>query len=209
VLDGLDADGQGLRDQPGGSQVENRFLASSPVARPSRTCARAIRFGEIEPEVAVRCGGLICAAGRSPAEVAQGAPAVVSNVSSNACPRACSPERGQTTVVSRHGEEDLMTTTDAATQPELKDQAGKLLGQLAGYVGHRTVEIGLRLGLVAELAQHPDGKRHSNSVETVTVRSAGGRVSRLEHAQVVLTGPGADGPAHPWTRRASSGLLGV
>jgi SAM-dependent methyltransferase len=50
-----------------------------------------------------------------------------------------------------------MTTVDTATRPELKDQAGKLLGNLAGYVGHRTIEIGLRFGLVAELAQNPDG----------------------------------------------------
>jgi SAM-dependent methyltransferase len=50
-----------------------------------------------------------------------------------------------------------MTTTDTVVQPELKDQAGKLLGNLAGYVGHRTIEIGLRLGLVAELARNPDG----------------------------------------------------
>ena len=50
-----------------------------------------------------------------------------------------------------------MTTVDTATQPELKEQAGRLLGNIAGYVGHRTIEIGLRLGLVAELAQQPDG----------------------------------------------------
>ena len=50
-----------------------------------------------------------------------------------------------------------MTMTEAAAQPELKGQAGKLLGNVAGYVGHRTIDIGLRLGLVAELAQHEDG----------------------------------------------------
>ena len=54
-------------------------------------------------------------------------------------------------------EEDAMTTVDTATQPELKGQAGILLGNIAGYVGHRTIEIGLRMGLIAELAQHPDG----------------------------------------------------
>ncbi|MGH3647368.1 MAG: class I SAM-dependent methyltransferase [Micromonosporaceae bacterium] len=50
-----------------------------------------------------------------------------------------------------------MTNTETVTQPALKDQAGKLLGHLAGYVGHRTIEIGLRLGLVSELAQHEEG----------------------------------------------------
>ena len=50
-----------------------------------------------------------------------------------------------------------MTTADTATLPALTDQVGKLLGNLAGYVGHRTIEIGLRHGLIAQLAQHPDG----------------------------------------------------
>ena len=50
-----------------------------------------------------------------------------------------------------------MTTADTATRPALTDQVGKLLGNLAGYVGHRTIEIGLRHGLIAQLAQHPDG----------------------------------------------------
>lgn len=42
-------------------------------------------------------------------------------------------------------------------QPSIKDQAGKVLGQIAGYVGSRTIEIGLAHGLVASLASHPDG----------------------------------------------------
>jgi hypothetical protein len=45
-----------------------------------------------------------------------------------------------------------MTTMDTATRPELKGQAGKLLGNIAGYVEHHTVEIWLRMGLIAELA---------------------------------------------------------
>jgi SAM-dependent methyltransferase len=49
-----------------------------------------------------------------------------------------------------------MTTTELP-KPEVTDQAAILLGQAAGYVGHRTVEMGLRLGVVAELARHPDG----------------------------------------------------
>ncbi len=45
----------------------------------------------------------------------------------------------------------------AATQPALPDQAGKLLPQVAGYVGVRTIAMGLRLGLIATIAGHPGG----------------------------------------------------
>lgn len=51
----------------------------------------------------------------------------------------------------------MTTTTTANTQPELKEQGGRLLGQIAGYVGHRTIELGLQRGLITELAQHPGG----------------------------------------------------
>jgi SAM-dependent methyltransferase len=51
----------------------------------------------------------------------------------------------------------MTTTTALPAQTEIKDQAARLLSQLAGYVGHRTIEVGLRHGLVAELAQHPEG----------------------------------------------------
>lgn len=51
----------------------------------------------------------------------------------------------------------MTATAPPTTAPDVKDQAGKLLGHVAGYVGHRTVEIGLRLGLLAELAEHPEG----------------------------------------------------
>lgn len=37
------------------------------------------------------------------------------------------------------------------------EQAQKLLGHLAGYVSMRTVEVGLRTGIVQKLAEHPDG----------------------------------------------------
>ncbi len=43
------------------------------------------------------------------------------------------------------------------TQQAIQQQAGKLLSQVAGYVGVRTMEIGLRLGLLAEIANHPQG----------------------------------------------------
>lgn len=48
-------------------------------------------------------------------------------------------------------------TQDTATQEAVQQQVGKLLGQVAGFVGVRTVEMGLRHGLLKELAAHPDG----------------------------------------------------
>ncbi len=40
---------------------------------------------------------------------------------------------------------------------ELQAQAGKILSQVAGYVGMRTIDIGLQSGLIAEMAKHPEG----------------------------------------------------
>lgn len=45
-----------------------------------------------------------------------------------------------------------MSTTQSTAPPEITQQAGVLLGQLAGYVAHRTVAMGRRTGLVAALA---------------------------------------------------------
>ena len=42
-------------------------------------------------------------------------------------------------------------------QPEMKDQAGKVLSQVAGYIGVKTIEFGLRLGLIQDLADSPKG----------------------------------------------------
>jgi len=39
----------------------------------------------------------------------------------------------------------------------MQEQAGALLGQVAGYVGVRTVEMGLTSGLIEAAAAHPDG----------------------------------------------------
>lgn len=47
-----------------------------------------------------------------------------------------------------------MTTTEI---PTVQQQAGVLLPQVAGYIGHRTVAMGLRQGLVGVLAEHPEG----------------------------------------------------
>ncbi len=42
-------------------------------------------------------------------------------------------------------------------EPTPQDQAPKLLAQAAGYVGTRTIEIGLERGLIEALARHPEG----------------------------------------------------
>ena len=42
-------------------------------------------------------------------------------------------------------------------QQAVQQQAGKLLSQVAGYVGVRTMDIGLRLGLLEEIARHSHG----------------------------------------------------
>ena len=47
--------------------------------------------------------------------------------------------------------------TQATTPPEVQQQAGKILTQFAGYVGVKTMEIGLRSGLLEEIARHPQG----------------------------------------------------
>lgn len=39
----------------------------------------------------------------------------------------------------------------------MQERAGALLGQVAGYVGHRTIAVGLRTGLVQALASSEDG----------------------------------------------------
>lgn len=56
---------------------------------------------------------------------------------------------------------DMLTSRMAASAPadipSIKDQAGKVLAHVAGYVGGRTIEIGLVHGLVEVLAQAPDG----------------------------------------------------
>ena len=39
----------------------------------------------------------------------------------------------------------------------LKEQAGKILTQVAGYVGVRVLDIGLRSGLLREIGAHPEG----------------------------------------------------
>ena len=55
-----------------------------------------------------------------------------------------------------------MTTPDGSQTsqpagPEVPEQAGKILSQFAGYVGFKTIEMGLNNGLFEALRQHPDG----------------------------------------------------
>lgn len=52
-------------------------------------------------------------------------------------------------------------TTPAASDhaatpgPSMPEQAGQLLGHVAGYIAHRTIELGLRAGLIEQLAREP------------------------------------------------------
>jgi hypothetical protein len=49
------------------------------------------------------------------------------------------------------------------TQRELSDQPTHLMGQVAGYAGHRTIAIGLRTGFVPALAGAPWPPRRGSS----------------------------------------------
>ena len=48
-------------------------------------------------------------------------------------------------------------TSPEEVQQAIQQQAGKLVSQVAGYIGVRTMEIGLRFGLLEEIATHPQG----------------------------------------------------
>ena len=45
----------------------------------------------------------------------------------------------------------------ATTEPDVQQQAGKFLAQFAGYVGFKTIKMGLDNGLIQTLADNPDG----------------------------------------------------
>jgi SAM-dependent methyltransferase len=51
----------------------------------------------------------------------------------------------------------MTDTLSPATGPTVKEQGGALLAHAAGYAGHRTITVGLRSGLLAELGRVPDG----------------------------------------------------
>ncbi|MFW5933811.1 MAG: class I SAM-dependent methyltransferase [Actinomycetota bacterium] len=50
--------------------------------------------------------------------------------------------------------EQVGTTT---VSPTIQEQAPTVLSAVAGHMGHRTIVIGLRCGLIETLAEHPDG----------------------------------------------------
>lgn len=54
-----------------------------------------------------------------------------------------------------------------ATEPTIQEQAGTLLGNAAGYVGHRTIAMGLRAGLVQALAASEDGHSAAGLAEAL------------------------------------------
>ena len=47
--------------------------------------------------------------------------------------------------------------SQAPSPQEIQQQAGKILTQVAGYAGVKTMEIGLKSGLLEEIAKHPAG----------------------------------------------------
>ncbi len=49
----------------------------------------------------------------------------------------------------------MTTTGPAGAQPTVADQAPILLSHIAGYVGHRTIAVGLRAGLIQGLVDRP------------------------------------------------------
>jgi SAM-dependent methyltransferase len=104
------------------------------------------------------------------------------------------------------------TPTESGTGPDVAQQARMLLGQVAGYVGTRTIQLGLRAGLVEAFA----GAEHGLTPEELAVevdidpfyarvwcraaigtgllRRDGGRLRLGEHlADLLLAG---DHPAH-------------
>jgi hypothetical protein len=54
-------------------------------------------------------------------------------------------------VTSEHGQ-----NSQGNVIPEVPEQAGKILSQFAGYVGFKTIEMGLANGLLEALNSHPD-----------------------------------------------------
>ncbi len=49
------------------------------------------------------------------------------------------------------------TTAEPSAGPSVAEQAPVVLGNAAGYIGHRAAAVGLRSGLLEILAAHPDG----------------------------------------------------
>ena len=91
-----------------------------------------------------------------------------------------------------------MTTTDPAkstptAQPEVPEQAGKILAQFAGYVGFKTIEMGLNNGLFEALLQHPDGLAPDDLArEAGTDKFYTGVWSKAAYGAGILEQSGAD-----------------
>ncbi|MCI0882619.1 MAG: hypothetical protein J4O05_10960, partial [Chloroflexi bacterium] len=91
-----------------------------------------------------------------------------------------------------------MTTTDPAkstptAQPEVPEQAGKILAQFAGYVGFKTIEMGLNNGLFEALRQHPDGLAADDLArEAGTDKFYTGVWSKAAYGAGILEQSGAD-----------------
>lgn len=95
------------------------------------------------------------------------------------------------------------TSTTETAAADINQQAGMLLQQVAGYVGSRTTQLGLRAGLVDALANANDGLtvdelaiqgRHRPLLRTGLV-PVQPRVNRRRgrHRSVVLRAPGRQG----------------
>ncbi len=50
---------------------------------------------------------------------------------------------------------DAQPAPERAAEPTVQEQAGLLLGHVAGYMAHRVIEMGLRSGLVAAIGDRP------------------------------------------------------
>ena len=57
----------------------------------------------------------------------------------------------------------------ATPQEEVQQQAGKIITQVAGYVGVKAIEMGLKLGMLEELAKHPDGLTSDALAESLSL----------------------------------------
>ena len=62
----------------------------------------------------------------------------------------------------------------ATPQEEIQQQAGKVITQVAGYVGVKAIDIGLRQGMLEELAKHPEGLTPDELAPTKSNTSSNG-----------------------------------
>ena len=91
-----------------------------------------------------------------------------------------------------------MTTTDPVAsmptaQPEVPEQAAKILANFAGYVGFKTMEMGLNNGLFEALRQHPDGLTADElASEADTEKFYTGVWSKAAYGAGILEQSGAD-----------------